>query len=131
MQVWEQIPINRFFFESQDRILTKLLAGEIDGAGLKESLFRKFNRPPLRILKVSDPMPNFAFCAKPSWQTPARKAFISALRKLNPAENTLHAEVVKNWDDEIKNGFVLPDKRFLPDSLRLHEMYEEMARDAR
>lgn len=114
------------FFESQDRIMTALLTKEIAAAGVKESLYMKFRKETLRELKTSEPLPNFAFCAAPSLPAATRRLFSSTLLKLHPRTNTKDAGTVKGWDDEIRNGFMLPSKDFLPSVLRLHQIYKEV-----
>ncbi|MBA4373926.1 MAG: hypothetical protein C0402_13840 [Thermodesulfovibrio sp.] len=114
------------FFESQDKIMTALLTRDIAAAGVKESLYLKFRREPLRELKTSDALPNFAFCAAPSLSAETRKLFSSTLLKLQPRTNPRDAETVKGWDDEIKNGFMPPAKEFLPAVLRLRQIYKEV-----
>jgi phosphate/phosphite/phosphonate ABC transporter binding protein len=114
------------FFESQDRIMTALLTKEVSAAGVKETLYQKFKNEPLRVLKTSDPLPNFAFCASPAISTAVREKFISALIKLHPLSNDKDAAVVKGWDDEIKNGFMLPAEDYLKSVLKLRTVYQEI-----
>ena len=102
------------FFESQDRIMTALLAHEMAGAGVKEALYRRFEKEPVRLLQTSEPLPNFAFVALPSQPAALRARFVAALLKLEPRESAADAEIVKGWDDEIKNGFVAPGARLPP-----------------
>lgn len=118
--------IEEVFYESQDRIMAALLTREIAAAGVKESLYMKFRKETLRELKTSDPLPNFAFCASPSLSAEDKRLFISALLKLRPRTNAKDAASVKGWDDEIRNGFMLPAKDFLPGVLRLRQIYREV-----
>ncbi len=114
------------FLESQDRIMTALLTKEIAAAGVKESLYLKFRDQPLRELKTSEPLPNFAFCASPTLAAETRRLFSTALLRLHPRSNPRDAETVKGWDDEIKNGFMPPAKDFLPSVLRMRQIYKEV-----
>lgn len=114
------------FFESQDRIMTALLTKEVSAAGVKETLYRRFKDEPLRVLKTSDPLPNFAFCASPSLAAELRERFIVALIKLQPLSNDKDTAVVKSWDDEIKNGFMLPAEEYLGAVLKLRTVYREI-----
>jgi len=114
------------FLESQDRIMTALLTKEIAAAGVKDSLYLKFRGETLRELKTSEPLPNFAFCAIPSLPAETRKLFSSTLLKLHPQTNAKDAATVKGWDDEIRNGFMLPAKDFLPSVMRLRQIYKEV-----
>lgn len=119
------------FFESQDRIMTALLTKEISAAGVKETLYRKFRNEPIRVLKTSDALPNFAFCASPSLSTEVRERFIAALTRLKPLSNDNDAETAKTWDDEIKNGFMPPDEAFLGSVRKLNSVYQEVMHETR
>jgi ABC-type phosphate/phosphonate transport system substrate-binding protein len=110
------------FFESQDRIVTALLEHRIDGGGVKESLYRRFRKEPLRLLQTSEPVPNFAFVALPSQPAAFRERFVAALLKLRPRESAADAEAMKAWDDEVKGGFALPGPDVLAQALRLGEL---------
>jgi phosphonate transport system substrate-binding protein len=114
------------FFESQDRIMTALLTGEISAAGVKETLYRKFAREPLRVLMISGPLPNFAFSALPSLSSRLREPFVQALLRLKPHANKRDADMMKGWDDEIRNGFMLPAPDYLPSVLNVLGTYREI-----
>jgi len=119
------------FFEGQDRIMTALLAHEIAGAGVKEVLYRRFEKDPIRLLQTSEPLPNFAFVALPSQPAALRARFVAALLKLNPRERPADAAIVKGWDDEIKNGFMAPAPDFLPTVLKVFDIYEALMHESR
>lgn len=119
------------FFEGQDRIMTALLMGEVTAAGMKEALFQKFEKEPIRALKTSVPLPNFSFCASPAASTEVVRQFSTALLALKPREQAGDARTVNSWDDEIKNGFAPPDADFLPSVIRLHEVYQEILHETR
>lgn len=121
--------IQEEFYLSQDRIMTALLSKEISAAGVKEALYRKFKNEPLRVLQTSDPLPNFSFCALPSLPAVIRERFIAVLLKLQPLANADDAEVVKGWDDEIKNGFMLPTQEYLASVRKLHAIYQEITHE--
>lgn len=114
------------FLESQDSIMSSLLNGNIAAAGVKESLYKRFQKEPLRVLGLSELLPNFAFAALPSWPEDARKPFTQALLKLSPASDARDAETVKPWDDEVKNGFISPDKDYAPSVRLLNNIYTEV-----
>jgi phosphate/phosphite/phosphonate ABC transporter binding protein len=119
------------FFESQDRIMTALLTNEVSAAGIKKTLYQKFENEPLRVLKISDPLPNFAFCVAPSMPTDIRERFITALLKLQPLSNNKDAEVMKTWDDEIKSGFILPTGEYFESVLKVHDIFLEIMHEDR
>jgi len=119
------------FFESQDRIVTALLAREIAGGGVKEALYRRFAKEPLRLLGTSEPLPNFAFTAPASQPAAARERFVAALLKLRPLANEADAQIVRTWDDEVRNGFALPGPDFLPAVLRIDDIGRAVMHEAR
>ncbi len=123
--------VDLVYFEGQDRIMTALLTREVDAAGVKESLYRKFRNEPIRALRTSDPLPNFAFCASPETKPPALDRLVAWLLKLKPLAAAADAATVRTWDDEIKNGFAAPDADFLPSVARLNDVYQEITREAR
>lgn len=119
------------FLESQDRLMSALLAGKIQAAGVKSALHKRFEREPgLRVLATSAPLPNFAFAALPSFGRQARERFAGALLRLRPRERPADAETVKSWDDEVKNGFVEPAPGYLPAVLSLQGVTEKILHDA-
>lgn len=119
------------FFESQDRIMTALLSHEIAGAGVKESLYRRFEQEPVRLLKASEELPNFAFCALPTQAPARRQRFVAALLKLRPQQSADDAQTVKGWDDEIRNGFAPPAPDFLPAVIRTLAIFEAVMHETR
>jgi phosphonate transport system substrate-binding protein len=119
------------FYESQDRIMTALLSHEVAGAGVKEALYHRFASEPVRLLMTSEELPNFAFAALPSHPPAQRKRLVAALLKLQPRDNAADAAFVKGWDDEIKNGFVVPGPDFLPAVLQVHDVYETVMHESR
>ena len=111
--------------------MTALLSREVAGAGVKEALYRRFEKEPVRLLQTSEPLPNFAFVALPSQPAALRERFVAALLKLKPRESPADAEAVKGWDDEIKNGFMAPAPDFLPSVLKVHDIYEAVMHESR
>jgi phosphonate transport system substrate-binding protein len=118
--------IQPVFFESQDRIISALLSGEIAAAGVKETLARKFSGEGLKIIAVSPPLPNFSLCATPTLAAAVKQSLTSSLIRLKPLTNSKDAETVKSWDDEIKHGFTLPDKEFLPSVMKIFGIFSEI-----
>jgi len=112
--------------ESQDHIINALLSRDVAAAGVKEALYRKFEGDPLRVLKTSDPLPNFAFAAAPGLNDRTRKRFADALLKLRPQTYPKDRELVQDWDDEIKNGFIIPPADFRAAVLNMLAAYEEI-----
>jgi phosphonate transport system substrate-binding protein len=118
------------YVESQDKLMTALLEGKVAGAGIKETLYRKFEKEPLRLLGTSAELPNFAFVALPALPQALRDRLSAALLPLRPKERPADAETMRGWDDEIANGFVSPTPEFLPAVLRLRDMYEAVLHES-
>ena len=123
--------IKPVFYTGQDSIVSALIKREISGAGIKEALFVRFKDAPLRELKTSGPLPNFAFIASLGLNPGVKKEFIAALSRLRPLTNKRDVALVKDWDDEIKNGFILPYDTFFQEVMQLYSLYEEIAHEAR
>ena len=113
------------FYESQDRILEALLGREIAGAGVKESLFRKFAPEQLRMLKASEPLPGFAVAAGPKVPDAVKKRFADAVMTLRPLEDKVAQARTRDWDDEIKFGFILPPADFAASVRRVRTVTSE------
>lgn len=118
--------IQPVFLESQDKIMTALLSGELSGAGVKENLAKKFANTGVRSVAISQPLPNFAISVTPSFPPAARQRLVTSLVRLKPLSNGADAEAMKEWDDEIKNGFITPDKEFLPAVTRIFDIFTEI-----
>jgi ABC-type phosphate/phosphonate transport system substrate-binding protein len=63
------------FFEGQDRIMNALLTGEVTAAGVKDVLYKRFSDTRLRVLKTSEPLPNFAFASSPKVSSQTKALF--------------------------------------------------------
>lgn len=109
----KQSDFTTVFLGSQDEIIHQLLTGNIDGAGLKEFLARRFLKDGLRVVAVSERLPNFALSAAPSAPGPVVRRLKSALLNLHPATNQYDLKLMSGWDDEIRQGFISPGKDYL------------------
>ncbi len=118
--------ITPVFLESQDTIISALLAGEIVAAGVKETLARKFGKGALHVLATSPPLPNFTLCTAPTMPARTRQNLRAALLRLKPSTNVRDAETMKNWDDEVKTGFMKPGKEFIPTVMKIDRIYREI-----
>lgn len=117
--------ISPVFYESHDRIINALLTNDVTAAGVKESMYEKFRDSKLKILKRSWPLPNYAFCAQPSFSKQTAGKFINALLRLKPLSSPDDKNKVRNWDDEVKNGFILPTEYYQQNIMKLHDLYKE------
>lgn len=114
--------IQPVYYQSQDRIVEGLLKNEIDAGGIKEALYKKFKKFNLKRLKASEPLPNFVFCAAPQLRPQVAEAFTTALLRLKPRASAADKKLMREWDDEIKNGFIKPPETFFSDILRMREL---------
>ncbi len=114
------------FFESQDHIMNALLEHAVAGAGVKDTLYQKFRNEPLRVLKTSDPLPGFAFAAAPTVSAATKRRFIGALLRLDPRKRPDDRRLMQDWDDEIRNGFILPPPAFRTSILNALSAYREI-----
>lgn len=119
------------FYESQDRIMAALLTREIAAAGVKEALYLKFRNEPLKMLRASDPLPNFAFCGSPALSPAVRTRMVDALIRIRPSASADDAAAVRDWDDEIRNGFMLPTDEYLASVVSLHAITREILHEDR
>ena len=111
--------------------MSALLSGEIVAGGMKETLYQKFGKEKLRIVSTSESMPNFAISVLPEFPIKIRNRLVKDLLKLMPLSNPRDAKIVKDWDDEIKNGFELPEKDFLPSIVRTRNIFKDVTNDNR
>jgi len=83
------------------------------------------------VITISEPLPNFAFSALPSLPSRVRERFVQALLRLKPHANNQDAATMKDWDDEIKNGFMPPADDYLPAVLKLLTTTREIMHEVR
>lgn len=111
------------FLSSQDRIIQRLLSGDIAAAGVKEALAAKFSGKILTVVAVSDPLPNFALCAAPSASASVIKRLNAALTQLHPSASRDDARTVSGWDDEIRHGFIPADDSYFAAILKFNDTF--------
>jgi ABC-type phosphate/phosphonate transport system substrate-binding protein len=114
------------FFEGQDRIMNALLTGEVPAAGMKDVLYKRFPDARLRVLKTSEPLPNFAVASTPKISSQTKELFLKALLRLRPQKNEADRKMMQEWDDEIKNGFISPPASYVPSVMGLFSVYREI-----
>lgn len=123
--------ITVLFYENQESIVKAVLKKEVDAGGIKESLYRKVRSSGLKVIKISGPLPQFSFVASPAMNEDAKKSLISALIRLRPLERPEDSKTVRDWDDEIKNGFIRPSEQFLRDAIELAKVHDEITGEDR
>ena len=118
--------IRPVFFEDHDRVMNALLDGEVAAAGVKDSVYKRSGDTRLRVLKTSEPLPNYVFAASPKLRNQTKALFADALLRLKPQKNLDHRRLMLDWDDEIKNGFVLPPASYRSSVMELLDIYREV-----
>lgn len=118
--------IQPVFLESQDKIMSALLSGELSGAGVKMNLANKFANTGIRRIATSQHLPNFAISATPTLSPEMSQQLVNSLKRLKPLSKSTDADIMKSWDDEIKNGFIAPGKDFLPSVVKIFEIFTEI-----
>lgn len=117
------------FYESQDRIMNALLGREVAGAGVKESLYLKFRNEALLPLKASEALPGFALASGPSVGAAAQKLLAGALIRLDPKTSANDRQLMQDWDDEIRHGFVAPPPDYRASVLNVLSLYREIVHE--
>ena len=120
------------YFEHHERAARAVLVGEADACGVRDIVGEKFLGRGLRILALSQPIPNFPFVIAPHGSDEVRRQIVRALLEL-PEEDPAIARSMTAWDEELAGGFVssndaeyegiraLAKEIFGPDSLTLPE----------
>ena len=119
------------FYESQDRMVNALLERDASGGGVKEVLYRKFRGDQLRLLKMSDPVPGFAIASAPAVNAAARTSLAAALTALDPRGAATDRQLMQEWDEEVKNGFILPPAAYRSSVLAILSVYREITHEVR
>jgi ABC-type phosphate/phosphonate transport system substrate-binding protein len=114
-------------FQSLERILNEILTGSIKAGGVREMTLKTFRNFNFNILKISEPLPGFAFMASPHISQDVRKKFINALLKLKPLKNKTDMSTVKMWDETIKYGFSSPPKDYMQEVNKYYILYSKYA----
>jgi len=92
--------------KNHDAVTKAILKGEYDAGAVKDVFSRKFGEQGLRVLAYSEPIPAVPLVVRRGASREFVKAVTDALLRLNPA-NHAHANLMKNWDEELKYGFEL------------------------
>jgi len=104
--------IKPVFLKSHGKIINAVASNEVAAGATKVSVFEKFKGLKFKKLKTSEPLPHHSFCAAPGTNPDIERKFINALSKLKPLHNKRDKDMVKDWDPELRYGFVLPPKNY-------------------
>lgn len=116
--------IRPVFLKNHEKIINAVAKKEVDAGATKESVFKKVKDARFNILKVSEPLPHHAFCAAPNINPDIEKKFTSALLKLKPLQNKGDENIVKEWDHELRHGFILPPENYIKDIMKLNDLFK-------
>lgn len=127
----EGIPIQKIRFiqySKIDEIVEDVLTGKISAGGIREAVFKKYSGLNLRVLKSSGDIPGFTFVSHPEVDNKIINDFKKVMLNLNINKNKNTLNITKKWDDEVKNGFVTPEKDYLENLLKLHSAVKDLTR---
>jgi len=112
--------IKPVFLKNHNKIINAVAYKEVEAGATKESVFEKVKDIKLKVLKISEPLPHYAFCAAPNIEPNIKTKFINALLKLRPLHNNEDRNIVKEWDSELRHGFMKPSENYIQDIMKLH-----------
>ena len=96
--------IDCLFYGHHERAARAVLLGEVDACGVRDIIGERFLDRGLRLLAVSDPIPNFPLVVSPRSMALADQ-ILACLVPSDPAA----AERMARWDRELASGFLPVD----------------------
>ena len=121
----DEKPFYRSIIFTGNRSINAVASNEVAAGATKVSVFEKFKGLKFKKLKTSEPLPHHSFCAAPGTNPDIERKFINALSKLKPLHNKRDKDMVKDWDPELRYGFVLPPKNYVQGILKLHTLFKK------
>lgn len=94
------------YLQEEDRIALSVLTGRHDIGGLSESVANKYIKDGLKIIKVSESIPQFTISASPKISKVDREAIEKALLSINMSDNASLIEAMKDVE-----GFATAEDR--------------------
>ena len=88
-----------------DSVAQAVLKGEYDAGAVKDVIAYKYKPKGLRFIAHSDPIPSVPITVRKDVDPEMVEAVKKALLKLDPKRPS-DREIMKNWDEEFKYGFV-------------------------
>lgn len=92
--------------QHHDAVAKAVLKGQYDAGAVKDVVAEKYRPHGLRILAWSKPIPAVPLVVRKDTPPRVVQSITQALLKLDRT-NPRHREIMKTWDDEFSNGFVL------------------------
>jgi phosphonate transport system substrate-binding protein len=92
------------YYWHHERAARAVLLGEVEACGVRDIVGEKFAERGLRVLAVSAPIPNFPLVMAPGGSQKLKTSLERVLVDL-PREDPSIKEIMKDWDEEIRDGF--------------------------
>lgn len=89
-----------------DRAARAVVLGEADACGVRDIVGNRFAHRGLRVLKRSEPIPNFPLVVRAGSSAAFRRSLVKALIE-RPKRNPEIRRRMRGWDEEIAMGFAL------------------------
>jgi phosphonate transport system substrate-binding protein len=94
------------FYGHHDSALRALLSGEVDAAAVKDVLAVEHLGKELRVLRASEPIPNYVLAFRPGLEPPLRRQIEGSLLELNPVSDRERYRL-DQWPMDLRYGFTL------------------------
>lgn len=118
--------IKPIFLKNHEKIINAVAKNEATAGATKDSILKKFQEMKFKILKVSESIPQYSFCALPNINPEIERKFMNALLKLKPLSNKADRDKVKEWDSELRYGFTLPPEYYFQNVLKLRALSKKL-----
>ena len=99
------------YYRHHDTAAKAVLTGEVDACGIRDVVARRYADLGLRVIAVSDPIPNFPLVVAPDAPDTLLRYLREALLGLDPHAPADSAEMA-SWDEELRGGFAPVDPAF-------------------
>ena len=90
--------------QHHDAVAKAILKGQFDAGAVKDVVAEKYQSRGLRVIAWSAPLPAVPLVVRKDTPPEVVTALTQALLRLDRT-NPAHRAIMKNWDDEFKNGF--------------------------
>ncbi len=88
-----------------DEVAKAVLRGQVDAGGVRDLTAEKYRPQGLRVLAVSEPIPNFPVVVRQDMNPRLADMIQKVLLTLNP-EDPADADIMNSWDEELRDGFM-------------------------
>ncbi len=88
-----------------DEVAKAVLRGQVDAGGVRDLTAEKYRPQGLRVLAVSEPIPNFPVVVRQDMESRMVEAIQRVMLSLD-AQNPRYAGIMGSWDEELRDGFM-------------------------